>query len=182
MLRSNPEEFPRTKVSSPASCVDIPYRITCSSLTNLSVSSPMRRRTSRCVSICWRPQLAVQKWLGSFVTTLTCSSCSSTGGRLSGRTSRWISGTTRCLIYAQQWTTWCMHALSCCDTVSYPYGKGNMSALKVLVDNDIDGLQDVLGEPDISQGQLKATAGAFFLAHYSQKKTDSPNTVGIRCQ
>ena len=39
----------RTKVSSPESCVDIPYRITCSSLTNLIVSSPMRRRTSRSV-------------------------------------------------------------------------------------------------------------------------------------
>ena len=64
-----------------------------------------------------------------------------------------------------------MHALSCCDIVSYPYGKGKKSALTVLVNNDIDGLQDVLGEPDISQGQLKATAGAFFLA---------PTTVNIR--
>ena len=64
-----------------------------------------------------------------------------------------------------------IHALSCCDIVSYPYGKGKKSALKVLVNNDIDGLQDVLGEPDISQGQLKATAGAFFLA---------PTTVNIR--
>ena len=35
-----------------ASCVDIPRRITCSSLTNLTVWSPMRRRTSRCVAIC----------------------------------------------------------------------------------------------------------------------------------
>ena len=69
-----------------------------------------------------------------------------------------------------------MHALSGCDTVSYPYGKGKKSALKVLMNNDIDGLQDVLGEPDISQGQLKATAGAFFLALYRQKKTDSLNS------
>ena len=94
----------RTKVSSPASCVDIPYRITCSSLTNLIVSSPMRRRTSRSVVICWRPQLAVEKRLGSSVTTLKFSSWSSTGhgGRLSGRTSRWRSGTGRCLTYAQQ--------------------------------------------------------------------------------
>ena len=30
-----------------------------------------------------------------------------------------------------------MHALSGCDTVSYPYGKGNKSALKV--NNDIEG-------------------------------------------
>ena len=57
-----------------------------------------------------------------------------------------------------------MHALSGCDTVSYPYGKGKKSALKVRMNTDIDGLQDALGEPDISQGQLKATAGAFFLA------------------
>ena len=42
-----------------------------------------------------------------------------------------------------------MHGLSGCDTVSYPYSKGNKSALKVLMNNDIDGLQDALGEPDI---------------------------------
>ena len=73
-------------------------------LTNLIVSSPMRRRTSRSVVICWRPQLAVEKRLGSSVTTLTFTSCSSTGhgGILSGRTSRWRSGTGRCLTYAQQ--------------------------------------------------------------------------------
>ena len=70
-----------------------------------------------------------------------------------------------------------MHALSGCDTVSYPYGKGKKSALKVQMNNDIDGLQDVLGEPDISQGQLKATAGAFFPALYGQKKTDSLNSA-----
>ena len=70
-----------------------------------------------------------------------------------------------------------IHALSGCDTVSYPYGKGKKSALKVLMNNDIDGLQDVLGEPDISQGQLKAIAGAFFLALYGQKKTDSLNSA-----
>ena len=44
------------------------------------------------------------------------------------------------------------------------------------MNNDIDGLQDVLGEPDISQGQLKATAGALCLALYGHKKTDSLNT------
>ena len=40
-------------------------------------------------------------------------------------------------------------------TVSYPYGKGKKSALnlKVLMNNDIDGLQYLVGEPDISQGQ-----------------------------
>ena len=48
------------------------------------------------------------------------------------------------------------------------------------MNNDIDGLQDVLEEPDISQRQLKATAGAFFLAIYAQKKTDSLNTAGYK--
>ena len=33
-----------------------------------------------------------------------------------------------------------MHTLSGCDTVSYPYGKGKKSALKVLMNNYIDGL------------------------------------------
>ena len=59
-----------------------------------------------------------------------------------------------------------MQPLSGCDTVSYPTGKGNKFALKVLMNNDIDGLNSVLGEPDISQGQLKATAGASFHAFY----------------
>ena len=49
-----------------------------------------------------------------------------------------------------------MHALSGCDTVSYRFCKGMVSALKVLMNNDIDYLQGVLGYPDISQGQLKA--------------------------
>ena len=33
-----------------------------------------------------------------------------------------------------------MHTLSGCDTVSYPYGNGKNSALKVLMNNDIDGV------------------------------------------
>ena len=70
-----------------------------------------------------------------------------------------------------------MHALSGCDIVSYPYGKGKKSALKVLVNNDIDDLQYVLEEPAISQGQLKTSTGASFLALYAQKKADSLNTA-----
>ena len=45
------------------------------------------------------------------------------------------------------------------------------------MNNDIDGLQDVLGAPDISQGQLKATAGAIFITLYGEKKTNSLNTA-----
>ena len=75
-----------------------------------------------------------------------------------------------------------MHALTGCDTVSYPYGKGNDSVLKVLMTIDIDGLQDVLREYDVRQGQLKATVCAFFLALYGQKKTDSLNTARAQLQ
>ena len=48
------------------------------------------------------------------------------------------------------------------------------------MNNDIAGLQEVLREPDISQEQLNATVGAFCLAIYGQKKTDSLNTVRYR--
>ena len=58
-----------------------------------------------------------------------------------------------------------------------PYGKDKKSDMKVLVNNDIDDLQYVPGEPAISQGQLKATTGAFFLAIYGQKKTAFTNTA-----
>ena len=81
-----------------------------------------------------------------------------------------------------------MHALPVCDTVSYPYGKDKKSALKVLVNDDIDGLQDALGEPDISQGQLKAPALSFWPYVHEPKEattakeatTDSQQPATIR--
>ena len=39
-----------------------------------------------------------------------------------------------------------IHAQSGCETVSYPFGKGNKSALKLL-EIDIPGLDQVLGQP-----------------------------------
>ncbi len=44
-----------------------------------------------------------------------------------------------------------MHALSGCDTVSYPNGKGKVSALKVLTQNDLAGLDSVLGDEVATQ-------------------------------
>ena len=64
-----------------------------------------------------------------------------------------------------------MHALSGCDTVSYPNGKGKASALKVLLQNDIPGLDTVLGEEHASENDLMEIGTAFFLALYGQKKT-----------
>ena len=55
-----------------------------------------------------------------------------------------------------------MHALSGCDTVSYPCGRGKKTALKVLMKNDIPGLQHLLGTPNITYDQLKASAELFF--------------------
>ena len=114
--------------------------------------------------------------LRSFVTILTCSSRSSIGhgGRLSGRTSRRRTRTARCLTYAQHWTSWGTIVASCpactpCQAMTPSptlYGKGKKSALEVLMNNDIDGVQDTLGELDISQGQPKATAGAFRFPEY----------------
>ena len=92
------------------------------------------------------------------MTTLTCSSCSSTGHMEEDNQEEHPDGGWDVTVFDMRATVdklgdKCgqlpgMHALSGCDTVSYHYGKGNMSALKVLMNNDIDGLQDVLGEPD----------------------------------
>ena len=48
-----------------------------------------------------------------------------------------------------------MHALYGWDTVSYPYGKGKVSSLKVLMENDITGLAEVLGEENDSDKDLE---------------------------
>ena len=49
-----------------------------------------------------------------------------------------------------------LHTLSRCDAVSYPFGKGKKSAFK-LVEIDIPGLNQVLGQPDAIHTQCKAT-------------------------
>ncbi|XP_014670374.1 PREDICTED: uncharacterized protein LOC106811314 isoform X2 [Priapulus caudatus] len=68
-----------------------------------------------------------------------------------------------------------MHALSGCDTVSYPNGKGKVSALKVLNQTNIAGLDSVLGKDDATDSDLMATGKAFFLHLYGQKKCTSMN-------
>ena len=57
-----------------------------------------------------------------------------------------------------------IHALSGCDTVSYPFGKGKKLALKLL-EIDIPGL----GQPGATHAQLQETAHTFFLPLYGQK-------------
>ena len=58
-----------------------------------------------------------------------------------------------------------LRALSGCDTVSYPFQKGKKSALKLL-EIDIAGLDQVLGQLGATHAQLKATAHSFILPLY----------------
>ena len=68
-----------------------------------------------------------------------------------------------------------MHALSGCDTTSFPNGKGKVSALNVLLQNDIPGLYNTLGEEEATDSDLIETGNNFFLALYGQKKSTSLN-------
>ena len=61
-----------------------------------------------------------------------------------------------------------MHALSGCDTTSYPYGKGKISALNTLLAQDFPGLADVLGEVDATHTDLVEATTPFFCALYRQ--------------
>ena len=67
-----------------------------------------------------------------------------------------------------------IHALSGCDTVSYPFGKGKLSALKLL-EIDIPGLDQVLGQPGATHTQLQETASTFFLPLYGQMSCTTMN-------
>ena len=52
------------------------------------------------------------------------------------------------------------HAITGCDTVSYPFGKGKASMLNTLKEGDFPGLFDVLGEEGASQEGLMAVGEA----------------------
>ena len=71
-----------------------------------------------------------------------------------------------------------VHALSGCDTVSYPFGKGKLSALKVL-ETDMPALDQVLGQPSIARVQLQKTACCFFLSLYCQKSCTTMNDARV---
>ena len=51
--------------------------------------------------------------------------------------------------------------------MSYPFGKGKLSALKLL--------DQVLGQPGATHTQLKETASTFFLTLYGQKSCTTMN-------
>ena len=58
--------------------------------------------------------------------------------------------------------------------MSYPFGKGKKSALKLL-EIDIQGLDQVLGQPGTIHAQLQETAYTFFLPLYGQKGCTTMN-------
>ena len=60
--------------------------------------------------------------------------------------------------------------------VSYPIGKGKLSALWIL-DYDIQGLDAVLGGPCVTMLDLKNIADKFFLRLYEQTKFSTMNTA-----
>ena len=60
------------------------------------------------------------------------------------------------------------HALSGCDTVSYPFNKGTISALNTLQTGDFPGLHQLLAEEDATRSDLIETAQRFFTALYGQ--------------
>ena len=70
-----------------------------------------------------------------------------------------------------------MHALSGCDTVSYPNGRGKVSALRVLTHTDIDELDSVLGEESATHTDLQKAGTSFFLSLYCQKESTSLNAA-----
>ena len=77
------------------------------------------------------------------------------------------------------------HAITGCDIVSYPFGKGkasmlktvkgkgNASMLKTMKEGDITGLFVVLGEEGASQEDLMAVGEQFFVALYGQPSGSS---------
>ena len=65
-----------------------------------------------------------------------------------------------------------IHALSGCDTVSYPFGKGKKTELNLL---DMSGLDQVLDQPGATHAQLQETAYTFFLPLYGQKGCTTMN-------
>ena len=61
-----------------------------------------------------------------------------------------------------------MHVLSGCDSVSYPFNMGKISALNTHQAGDFPGLYQVLGEEDATHSDLMETDQRFFAALYGQ--------------
>ena len=66
-----------------------------------------------------------------------------------------------------------MHAISGCDTVSYPFNKGKISALNILKAGKFVALYEVLGEENATDAELMETGRRLFTAMYGQPEGTS---------
>ena len=85
----------------------------------------------------------------------------------------WISLQDKLVVQMEKWNDEALcsllgaHALSGCDTVSFPFGKGKISALKIrLSAGNFPGLFDVLGEEASTHADLMEVGKKFFTALY----------------
>ncbi|MCG7883058.1 MAG: hypothetical protein JAY96_15870 [Candidatus Thiodiazotropha endolucinida] len=69
-----------------------------------------------------------------------------------------------------------MHALSGCDTTSYPYGKGKVTALNTMTSGDYPGLA-IIGDVGTTRPDLMTAAMPFFIALYGQPQGTSMESV-----
>ena len=66
-----------------------------------------------------------------------------------------------------------MHAISGCDTVSYPFNKGKISALNILKAEEFAARYEVLGKENATDAELMETGRRFFTAVYDQPEGTS---------
>ena len=66
-----------------------------------------------------------------------------------------------------------MHAIIGCDTVSYPFIKGKISALNILKAGECTALYEVLGEENATDAELMETGRRFSPAMYGQREGTS---------
>ena len=71
-----------------------------------------------------------------------------------------------------------MHAISGCDTVSYPFNKGKISDLNILKAEEFTALYEVLGEENATDAELMETGRRFFTAMYGQPEGTTISTPG----
>ena len=73
-----------------------------------------------------------------------------------------------------------MHALSGCDTSSYPCGKGKVSAIKALSKTDLSELDTILGDPSATHAAIMECARKFFAVFFGFQPTISMEDARLK--
>ena len=71
-----------------------------------------------------------------------------------------------------------MHVISGCDTVSYQFNKGKISALNILKAEEFTALYELLGEENATDAELMETGRRFVTAVYGQPEGTTISTPG----